>query len=50
VLENLDKLNAKALFRRVHAYKQMEKYAEAVKDYEVLVNQTSEGKQFSKDL
>lgn len=50
VLENLDKLNAKALFRRVHAYKQMEKYAEAVKDYEVLVNQTSDGKQFSKDL
>lgn len=50
VLEQLDSLNAKALFRRVHAFKKAEKFAEAVKDLETLVNKTADGKQFSKDL
>ena len=50
MLDNLDKLNPKALFRRVHAYKKLGKYSEAVRDYETLVNKTTEGKQFTKDL
>lgn len=50
VIEHLDSLNAKALFRRVHAFKKVEKYAEAVKDLETLVNKTTDGKQFAKDL
>ena len=50
MVENLDSLNAKALFRRVHAYRKMEKYKEAVADLETLVNKTADGKQFSKDL
>lgn len=32
VIEQLDSLNSKALFRRVHALKKSEKFAEAVKD------------------
>jgi len=50
VIDHLDNFNAKALFRRVHAYRQMEKYSEAVRDLEILVNKTAEGKTFSKDL
>lgn len=50
VIDHLDSLNAKALFRRVHAYKKAEKYVEAVRDLETLVNKTADGKQFTKDL
>lgn len=50
MVENLDSLNAKALFRRVHAYRKMEKYKEAVADLETLVNKTQDGKQFAKEL
>lgn len=50
VLDHLDSLNAKALFRRVHAYKQMKMLAAAVKDLETLVDKTPDGKTFAKDL
>ena len=50
VIENLDPLNAKALFRRVHGYKKQERYADAVRDLEVLVEKTPDGKSHAKDL
>ena len=50
MIDQLDNLNAKALFRRVHAYKKSENYVEAVRDLDTLVNKTTDGKQFAKDL
>jgi hypothetical protein len=50
VIENLDSLNAKALFRRVHAFRKMDSFELAVRDLETLVHKTPDGKQFTKDL
>jgi len=50
VIENLDSFNAKALFRRSNAYKQQERFADAVADLEVLVGKTADGKSHAKDL
>lgn len=50
VLKFLDSKNAKALFRRAHAYKVKERYYEAAQDLEVLVQLDPNNKQAKKDL
>lgn len=50
VIDNLDSLNAKALFRRIHAFKKMDSFELAVRDLETLVHRTADGKSFAKEL
>lgn len=50
VLKELDNKNAKALFRRAHAYMVKERYFEAAKDLEELVKVEPKNKQAKKDL
>lgn len=50
VLKELDSKNAKALFRRSHAYKVKQRYVEAAQDLEQLVKVDPKNKQAKKEL